>query len=82
MYADMRNNMVIIITQVHSAHCLRMEISKKLKDVDIRNRRIEKVLGERNDHRGNPRMTFEMPIGYYKDMSRASQEWLDKDEID
>ena len=54
---------------------------KKLKDIDIRNRRIEKILGEEHPMRQSED-DIEMPIGYYKDMSKASQECLDKDEID
>ena len=54
---------------------------KKLKDIDIRNRRIEKILGEEHPMRQSED-DIEMPIGYYKDMSKASQECVDKDEID
>ena len=54
---------------------------KKLKEIDIRNRRIEKILGEEHPMRQSED-DIEMPIGYYKDMSRASQGCLDKDEID
>ena len=54
---------------------------KKLKDIDIRNRRIEKVLREKRPQRQS-NDDLEMPISYYNDMLRASQECLDKDEID
>lgn len=54
---------------------------EKLKDVDILNRRIEKIFGEELPKRQSED-DIEMPIGYYKDMTRVSQECLDKDEID
>lgn len=54
---------------------------QKLKDVDILNRRIEKVLGEEQPPRQSDD-DLEMPIDYYKGISKASQECFDKDEID